>query len=200
MMPCDIYWCLMAETIGKTKKIKKTKDSSQNHSKTIENNQKNQKTKDVTDQGPCLPLSLLSRRLLILVSSSWFATRILIFRDNKGVGSSDTLLASAVVAEIFVFLVFLVIFNGFARVLARVLWFQRFFWFFQVFVPQARRMTQSATCSCMSHPSGLELSSFFSVLSLYVPRNQFILSNNLVWLPQVLLCLPLRSAQLHRIL
>ena len=36
----DIYCCLTDQTIGKTKKIKETKDPSQNHSKTIENNKK----------------------------------------------------------------------------------------------------------------------------------------------------------------
>ena len=43
MVRSDIYCCLRAQTIGKTKKIKETKDPSQNHGKTIENNQKNQK-------------------------------------------------------------------------------------------------------------------------------------------------------------
>ena len=42
MVRSDIYCCLRAQTIGKTKKIKETKDPSQNHGKTIENNQKNQ--------------------------------------------------------------------------------------------------------------------------------------------------------------
>ena len=44
----DIYCCLTDQTIGKTKKIKETKDPSQNHSKTIENNQKNKKNKDLS--------------------------------------------------------------------------------------------------------------------------------------------------------
>ena len=39
----DTLCCLKAQTIGKTKKIKETKDPSQKHSKTIENNQKKQK-------------------------------------------------------------------------------------------------------------------------------------------------------------
>ena len=43
MVRSDIYCCLRAQTIGKTKKIKETKDPSQNHSKTIENNQENKK-------------------------------------------------------------------------------------------------------------------------------------------------------------
>ena len=43
MVRSDIYCCLRAQTIGKNKKIKETKDPSQNHSKTIENNKKKQK-------------------------------------------------------------------------------------------------------------------------------------------------------------
>ena len=43
MVRSDIYCCLRAQTIGKNKKIKETKDPSQNHSKTIENNPKKQK-------------------------------------------------------------------------------------------------------------------------------------------------------------
>ena len=41
MVHADILCCRKAQTIGKTKKIKETKDPSQNHSKTIESNQKN---------------------------------------------------------------------------------------------------------------------------------------------------------------
>ena len=48
MVRSDRHCCLRAQTIGKTNKIKETKDPSQNHSKTIENNPKNKKNKDLS--------------------------------------------------------------------------------------------------------------------------------------------------------
>ena len=51
----DIYCCLRGQTIGKNKKIKETKDPSQNHSKTIENNQKKQRSQPLG--GLCMALT-----------------------------------------------------------------------------------------------------------------------------------------------
>ena len=75
MVCSDIYCCLGAQTIGKTKKIKETKDPSQNHSKTIENNKKKTKKPKISarcEQPPSHlipPGCILSRDLLVFVEN-----------------------------------------------------------------------------------------------------------------------------------
>ena len=70
----DICSLLNGETLGKTKKTRKTKGSYPDPSKTIENNQKNQKNQRSQQpwqrSEPHIPL--LSRKLLILLTSLAF--------------------------------------------------------------------------------------------------------------------------------
>ena len=127
----DIYCCLRAQTIGKTKKIKETKDPSQNHSKTIENNKKNKKKKTKIsarcEHHPSHlipPGCILSRGLLIFVENVQYITKEQNFRDN---GSKPC--TSLLVAEIFVFFVFFVILDGYAMDLAGVFGFFDFIGF-----------------------------------------------------------------------